>query len=178
MENLEFGKVLESSDLAEIVKNMKAEGKKVVHTSGVFDVLHPGHLTYLKEARELGDVLIVSLNSDASTRGIKGPSRPYNSQAERALMLAGLRWVDYVTHFDEETPEAILEKLQPSVHIKGGDYDPDAMPETSVVRKHGGEVKVIPLVGEYSTTRFIGRVLEADKLDDKFERPDHVTTRK
>ena len=178
MSHPDFGKVLDRAELAKEIEQLKAAGKTVVHTSGVFDVLHPGHLSYMRDARALGDILIISINSDASTSAIKGPNRPYNNEQDRAQMLAGLKWVDYVTVFDEETPTEILDELKPSIHVKGGDYDPEAMPETATVKKHGGEVKVIPLVGEYSTTRFINRVLAANEGDDTFVRPDHVTARK
>lgn len=174
---MEFGEVLSPQELAKKVEELKLQGKKVVHTSGVFDVLHPGHLSYIKDARSLGDILIMSLNSDVSTKRNKGPNRPYNNQEDRARMLAGLKWVDYVTWFDEDTPIEVLDILKPSIHVKGGDYIPDAMPETETVRKNGGEVVIIPLVGDYSTTRFINRVLAANETEDTFQRPDHVTTR-
>ncbi|MAH04075.1 MAG: D-glycero-beta-D-manno-heptose 1-phosphate adenylyltransferase [Pseudomonadota bacterium] len=157
-------------DLAEIIDTEKAAGQKVVFTNGIFDFVHAGHLEYLEKARSLGDMLVIAINSDTSTSRIKGPSRPINKQADRAQILAGLRCVDYVTIFDQDTPTEILDILKPSIHAKGGDYDPEKMPETPTVRKNGGEVVIIPLKDGYSNSKQFEKI--QDTKDDKFERPD------
>ena len=140
---------------------MRAEGKRVVFTNGCFDVLHVGHLRYLREARELGDALVVGVNSDASVRRLKGPQRPIVPEEERAEMLAGLACVDYVTVFGEATPIATIGRLRPHVHVKGGDYEAETLPETAVVRGGGGEVVIVPLVPGRSTTDIVRRISQA-----------------
>lgn len=135
------------------------QGKRLVFTNGVFDILHAGHVTYLAQARELGDLLIVGLNSDASVRGLgKGPDRPVNSQEDRMAVLEALRAVDGVVIFDDATPEGLIAALKPEVHVKGGDYDPEQMPETPLVRSYGGEVVILPLLAGRSTTGILGRL--------------------
>ena len=157
-------------DLAEIIEAQKAAGQKVVFTNGIFDFVHAGHLEYLEKARDLGDMLVIAINSDASTKRIKGPTRPINSELDRAQILAGLRCVDYVTIFEQDTPTEILDILKPSIHAKGGDYDPEKMPETPTVRKNGGEVVIIPLKDGYSNSKQFEKI--QDSQGDKFERPD------
>ena len=124
----------------------------VVFTNGCFDVLHLGHVTYLAEARTMGDLLVVGLNSDASVRRLKGPSRPINGEQARATVLASLQCVDYVIVFDEDTPQELIEAVKPNVLVKGGDYTLDTIVGASFVQQHGGIVKTIPLVKGYSTT--------------------------
>jgi glycerol-3-phosphate cytidylyltransferase len=129
------------------------EGRRLAFTNGVFDILHAGHVAYLSEARRLGDLLIVGLNTDESARSLgKEEGRPFHTLEERALVLAALRCVDGVVSFGERTPERLIEFLKPEVHVKGGDYDPEAMPETSLVRSYGGEVVILPFVPGLSTT--------------------------
>ena len=140
------------AEAAGFVKAAKADGKRVVFTNGVFDVLHVGHVRYLQEARALGDVLIVGLNSDASTRAIKGQDRPIVGQAEREELLLALRCVDAVVVFDEPTADAVLEALRPSLYVKGGDYAGDGPPEAPTVRRYGGEVRILQLVEGHSTS--------------------------
>ncbi|HLV81335.1 MAG TPA: adenylyltransferase/cytidyltransferase family protein, partial [Chthonomonadaceae bacterium] len=118
----------------------------------VFDLLHVGHVRILQAARALGDLLVVGLNSDAGTRRLKGPQRPFVPQEERAEVLAALACVDYVTFFEEETPRALLEIVRPAFHVKGGDYAAGAMPETEVVERHGGAVVTLPFLAGHSTT--------------------------
>lgn len=135
------------------------QGKRLVFTNGVFDILHAGHVTYLAQARELGDLLIVGLNSDASVRGLgKGPDRPVNCEEDRMAVLEALRAVDGVVVFEDATPEGLIEALKPEVHVKGGDYDPEQMPETPLVRSYGGEVVILPLLAGRSTTGILGRL--------------------
>lgn len=136
-----------------------ADGRRVVFTNGVFDILHAGHVRYLSAARELGDLLVVGLNSDASVRMLgKGPNRPVNPLEDRAAVLAALRCVDAVIPFDERTPEALIAALQPNVHVKGGDYDAETLPETPLVRSYGGEVVILPLLEGRSTTSILKKL--------------------
>ena len=123
-----------SRELAiKLVEELKAQGKKVVFTNGCFDILHVGHLRYMNEAKRQGDVLIVGVNSDASVKRLKGESRPINNENDRAEMLSGLEAVDFTIIFSEDTPISLIEAIKPSVHVKGGDYKKDDLPETEVV---------------------------------------------
>ena len=138
------------------------KGKKLVFTNGVFDILHPGHVAYLQQARNLGDLLIVGLNTDESARSLgKGPDRPIHTLEDRALVLSALRSVDGVIAFGERTPEKVIEVLKPEIHVKGGDYDPESMPETVLVRSYGGEVVILPFVPGKSTSE-IARKLRGE----------------
>lgn len=161
--------LLKPEEMAEEIAQLKKQGKKVVFTNGVFDILHIGHLTYLEEARELGDVLVVGVNSDSSVKVNKGDKRPINGQNNRALMLLGTKFVDYVVIFDEKTPEKILEILKPDIHVKGGDYTKDELPETEVVERNGGEVRILSFVDNASTTGTINRILEIYSEEDGSE---------
>ncbi len=147
--------VLDRSALAEVVRAAQADGKVVVTTNGCFDLLHVGHIRYLEEARRLGDILLVGVNSDACVRRIKGPDRPVVRDVERAEILAALACVDYVTVFDEPTPCELLAALRPNVHVKGGDYAPEDVIERDVVEKYGGRVVVGIRVPAQSTTDII-----------------------
>ncbi|HAX91840.1 MAG TPA: D-glycero-beta-D-manno-heptose 1-phosphate adenylyltransferase [Rhodospirillaceae bacterium] len=164
-----------ADELAAIIDADKKAGKTVVTTNGVYDFLHAGHVEYLEEARALGDRLIVILNTDASVHRIKGPARPINAEQDRALVMAALRCVDYVTFMEEDDPRAILDKLKPSIHAKGGDYDIEKMPETAIVRKNGGEVKMLMLKAGYSNTIQYKRILAATEQEQGFERPAWLT---
>ena len=146
----------------EIVKLQK-DGKRVVFTNGVFDILHIGHLTYLEEAGNLGDVLVVGVNSDASVKVNKGDKRPINSEKNRAYVLLGTKFVNYAVIFDEKTPEKLLDVLRPDVHVKGGDYKKEDLPETKIVEGNGGEVKILSFVDNVSTTQIINKIIEAYK---------------
>lgn len=135
------------------------QGRRLVTTNGVFDLLHAGHARLLGQAARLGDLLVVLVNTDEGARRLaKGPGRPFNTLADRAELLAALRPVDAVVAFAEDTPEAALAVLRPEVHVKGGDYRPDELPEAEVVRRHGGEVVVLPFHEGYSTTSLADRV--------------------
>jgi rfaE bifunctional protein nucleotidyltransferase chain/domain len=142
----------------------RSDGRRVVFTNGVFDLLHVGHVTYLEAAKALGDVLIVGLNSDESVKRLgKGPERPVNPELARAKVLEALRYVDAVVIFSDDTPLTLISALQPDVLVKGGDYDPSItdpndpqyMVGSDVVRNRGGEVVAIPLVSGYSTTALL-----------------------
>ncbi len=143
---------------SEIVENQKANGKKIVFTNGCFDILHVGHLTYMNEAKAQGDILIVGVNSDESVRRLKGLSRPINTEKDRAELLSGLKAVDFTVIFDEDTPMELIDELKPSIHVKGGDYKKEDLPETVIVEKHGGEVRILKFVEGKSTTNIINKV--------------------
>jgi rfaE bifunctional protein nucleotidyltransferase chain/domain len=143
--------------IAELAASLRAEGKRVVFTNGVFDILHAGHVTYLEKARALGDVLVVGLNTDDSVRRLKGPERPINSEDDRACVLAALRSVDHVVLFGDDTPIDVITSLLPDVLVKGGDYTRDTIVGADEVEAHGGTVCTIPLVDGRSTTAIINR---------------------
>ncbi|MGQ9928643.1 MAG: adenylyltransferase/cytidyltransferase family protein [Chloroflexaceae bacterium] len=159
--------VLSLAELVALRETWQAGGLCLVLTNGVFDVLHAGHVSYLEQARTLGDVLVVALNSDASTRTIKGPLRPITPQAERAAVLGALRAVDHVTLFDQPTAEAVVSALRPDVYVKGGDYaTPDQapdlarLPEARIVAAQGGRVVLLPYARGQSTSAIIQRIVE------------------
>lgn len=131
--------------------------RTVVFTNGVFDLLHPGHIRYLREARGLGDVLIVGVNSDRSVRAIKGPSRPVTIEAERAEILLALSSVDAVVVFDEETPQAVIAEVQPDVLVKGADWKAETIVGREIVEQRGGQVVRVAFSDGYSTTELIRR---------------------
>lgn len=137
------------------------EGQKLVFTNGVFDILHAGHVRYLEQARMLGDLLIVGVNSDKSViRLAKGPNRPVNPLEDRIAVLEALRAVSGAVLFEEDTPEALISILKPEVHVKGGDYQVDDLPETKIVRGYGGEVVILPFLAGRSTTSILKRLGE------------------
>ena len=142
------------------IDQLKAQDKKIVFTNGCFDILHPGHTRYLCEAREAGDFLIVGLNSDVSVRAIKEKGRPINPQEFRAEVLAALECVDAVVIFDEEDPFKIIQILLPHVLVKGADWPEDKIIGGDVVKAAGGEVRRIPFISGYSTTKIIQRIKE------------------
>jgi len=148
-------KVLTKEALQKVCSDLKKQGKRIVSTNGCFDILHLGHLQYLEKARALGDVLICAVNSDESVRKLKGPSRPIHSENTRALQLAALESIDYVVVFGEDNPEKILALIQPHVHVKGGDYRAEDLPEKKIVEQFGGEVKCVALTPGFSTTQLI-----------------------
>jgi D-beta-D-heptose 7-phosphate kinase/D-beta-D-heptose 1-phosphate adenosyltransferase len=142
-----------SQDLA-----ARRSGRKVVFTNGCFDLLHVGHVRYLKEARAQGDMLVLGLNTDASVRRLKGPERPLQNEQARAEILAALECVDYVTLFDEETPENLIHEVRPDVLVKGGDYTIDKIVGAPFVQSYGGEVKSLTFVDGFSTTSLIKKM--------------------
>lgn len=146
----EFGK--------QLVEILKSQNKKVVFTNGCFDILHVGHLRYLNEAKKQGDVLIIGVNSDTSVKRLKGESRPINNQFDRAEMLSGLKSVDYTVIFEEDTPEELIATLKPSIHVKGGDYKKEDLPETKIVESYGGEVRILSFVEGKSTTNIVKKI--------------------
>ncbi|GIW55475.1 MAG: cytidyltransferase [Nitrospiraceae bacterium] len=154
-----IGKIKTRPDLAAILTDLRRQGKRIVFTNGCFDLMHIGHTRYLQAARELGDVLVVGVNSDASVRSLnKGPGRPIVPHAQRAEVLAALACVDYVVVFDEPDPGALIGALQPDVLVKGGDWAPDRIVGREVVEARGGRVLTIPLVPGVSTTALVERI--------------------
>lgn len=156
-------KIKSRLEIGHIAKSLKSEGDKIVFTNGCFDVLHLGHVRYLKEAKKLGDVLVIGLNSDSSVKKLKGPSRPYVTDHERAEILASLESVDYVTIFDETRPDNLINAIKPDIHVKGGDYKMEELPERHLVEKLGGKVIVIPPTKGRSTTNIIEKILGGNK---------------
>jgi D-beta-D-heptose 7-phosphate kinase/D-beta-D-heptose 1-phosphate adenosyltransferase len=138
--------------LAGLLRSARARGLTVVFTNGCFDVLHRGHVEYLSEARALGDLLVVGLNSDDSVRKLKGPGRPLNGLLDRAMVLKALRAVDHVEAFAEDTPAALVEKLDPRILVKGGDYRPEEVAGADWVLSRGGQVHIARLVPGFSTS--------------------------
>jgi rfaE bifunctional protein nucleotidyltransferase chain/domain len=144
-----------TGDVATVRDRIRARGGTMVATGGCFDLLHTGHVRLLRQARQLGDALVVLLNSDASVRALKGARRPVMRAEDRARVLSALACVDAVVIFDERSPEAVLEQLRPDVWVKGGDYTEADLPEAAVVRGHGGEVVLLPTVAGYSSSNLI-----------------------
>ncbi|MCK0174554.1 PfkB family carbohydrate kinase [Mycolicibacterium sp. F2034L] len=144
-----------SGDITEVGDRLRRRGGTMVATGGCFDLLHTGHVRLLRQARQLGDALVVLLNSDDSVRALKGPSRPVMAAEDRARVLAALACVDAVVIFDEHSPEQTLERLRPDIWVKGGDYAESELPEAGVVRRHGGEVVLLPTVAGYSSSNLI-----------------------
>jgi D-beta-D-heptose 7-phosphate kinase/D-beta-D-heptose 1-phosphate adenosyltransferase len=151
----------EHSQLARIVAEHRRAGRRIVFTNGCFDVLHRGHVSYLNQAKRLGDVLIVAVNDDASVRRLKGPDRPVNTAADRAAILTALSCVDHVTRFSEDTPVSLILLLKPDVYAKGGDYTPEMLTETPVVHSFGGTVHILDYVSDHSTSAVIERIRSA-----------------
>jgi rfaE bifunctional protein nucleotidyltransferase chain/domain len=154
-------RMLSHDDARRLVADARARGQAIVFTNGVFDLLHPGHVRYLEDARALGDLLIVGLNGDASVRRNKGPDRPINTQAERAEVLCALASVDAVVVFEEDTPADIIERVQPDILVKGADWAADAIVGRETVEKRGGRVVRVPVEQGYSTTAIVERIRRA-----------------
>jgi rfaE bifunctional protein nucleotidyltransferase chain/domain len=155
-----LNKISDLAPLKNMVISWQASGKKVVFTNGVFDLLHIGHITYLAKAAELGDKLIIGLNSDSSVKRIKGESRPVNDQNSRAVLLAALFFVDTITVFEEDTPHHLITTLMPDILVKGADYSVENIVGAKEVIANGGEVKTINFVDGYSSTSIIQKIKE------------------
>ena len=141
-----------------IINKIKSEGKKIVFTNGCFDLLHVGHIKYLSQAKDLGDILIIGLNSDKSVKKLKGNNRPINSFEDRAKLLAALKSVDLVIMFEEQTPENLIKEIIPDVLVKGGDYDIEEIVGYQTVINNGGQVKTLSFYDGYSSTNYIDKI--------------------
>ncbi len=151
-------KILDCEQLQAVLESAKAKGRKVVFTNGCFDILHPGHVAYLEDAAAHGDLLVVGINTDVSVKKLKGSRRPINPEQDRALLLAGLGSVDYVTFFAEDTPLELIDALRPDVLVKGGDWPVERIVGHEAVLGGGGEVYSLPFREGYSTTRIIEKI--------------------
>ena len=153
-----YNKVLDKEDLEKWLDDCRKNGKKIVFSNGCFDILHRGHVEYLSKAAAFGDVMIIGLNTDASVRRLKGPSRPVNDEKARAFVLAGLECVTAVVLFDEDTPYNLIKTVQPDVLVKGSDYKPEDIVGYDIVIAKGGQVETIDLVEGFSTTKTIEKI--------------------
>lgn len=159
-------KVVSREVLGPVLERARREGRKVVFTNGCYDLIHAGHLHLLEAAAAMGDVLVVGLNSDASVRRLKGPSRPILTFEERGTLLAAMEVVDWVVGFDEDTPESLVRDLVPDVLVKGGDWAPDRIVGRDVVEGRGGSVVAVPLLPGRSTSSLVAQIREGRGSDD------------
>jgi glycerol-3-phosphate cytidylyltransferase len=142
--------------LAEVLKIR--EGKRLVFTNGIFDILHAGHVSYLAAAKELGDILVVGVNSDLSAKRLKGASRPFNNQQDRLMLVQALKSVDAAIVFEEDSPQNLILSLMPQIYVKGGDYTEANLPETPTVHACGGQVVILPFLEGRSTTQTLKKI--------------------
>ena len=153
-----MGQIITRNEAKILASKLKEQKKTTVFTNGCFDILHIGHVRYLKESANFGDILFIGLNSDSSVKRLKGESRPINNELDRAELLSELGFVDYVVIFEEDTPENLLDEIKPNVYTKGADYAIETLPEAKVVMKNGGRVEFINLVEGKSTTSVIKKI--------------------
>ena len=154
-------KVVSQDQALKELKTWREKNKKIVFTNGCFDIIHPGHIDYLSQARDLGDILVLGLNTDQSVRLLnKGSNRPINDERTRAYVLAGLASVDLIVFFDEETPYNLIKLLQPNVLVKGKDYEVEKIIGFDILKENGGEVITIPFLEGYSTSSLIKKIIE------------------
>jgi glycerol-3-phosphate cytidylyltransferase len=146
--------------LKPIIHNLKKEGKKIVFTNGCFDILHIGHVIYLQEAKKLGDILIVGVNNDKSVELLKGKNHPINPEAERAQIIAALKSVDYSLIFNETNPQSLIKQIKPDIHVKGGDYSLEEIPESKIIEAIGGKTVILKEIKEKSTSNVIKKILK------------------
>lgn len=150
--------LIDRKDMEGFCDVLRRGGQRIVFTNGCFDLLHAGHVRYLARARSFGDCLVLGLNTDASVRRLKGPSRPINREEDRAEVVGALKSVDYVVLFGEETAEALIAEVRPAVYVKGGDYTLETLPEAKIVQSYGGRVEFVDMVAGRSTTNVIERI--------------------
>jgi len=154
----ELAPIIERQELIREAAEIRSRGETIVLANGCFDLFHAGHLRYLSGAAELGDVLVVAVNSDVQARKLKGEGRPFTSELERAEIISGLRFVDFVTIFDEPTVEEILLAIKPDLHAKGTDYTTESVPERDIVRSYGGTVAIVGDPKDHSSSEIISRI--------------------
>lgn len=162
-------KIFKEEQLIHMAAQLKEQGKKIAATSGCFDILHSGHVNYLYAAKDNADILIVLLNSDNSVKRLKGSERPIVPENERAVVIAGLECVDYVCMFDDDTPCRLIEKIQPDIWVKGGDYAGKQIPEMEALKKYGGEVKIMKFVEGCSSTNIIRKIKDLKEKGNDFD---------
>ncbi len=150
--------IVSRKKIREIAKKIKKEGKRIVFTNGCFDLIHKGHIYLLKEAKKLGDILIVGLNSDSSIKKIKGKGRPILKESERAFIIENIKGVDYVVIFNEKTPFKLIKEIKPDILVKGGDYKENEIVGGEFVKKRKGNVVIIPYLKNFSTTKIIEKI--------------------
>lgn len=158
-------KLINPEQISALAESLHARKQRIVFTNGCFDLLHAGHVLYLESAKNLGDILIIGLNSDASVQRLKGPGRPVNHQEERSIVLAALEAVDYVVIFDEDTPLELIKQVRPDVLVKGGDWSVDQIVGADEVFAHGGSVRSLDFQQGFSSTNIIKRIREAGSDD-------------
>ncbi len=158
-------KIKTADQLGEIIKKLRRDGRRIVFTNGCFDILHVGHIRYLRQAAELGDVLVIGLNSDESVRSLKGSSRPFVPEAERAEILAALEMVDLITIFNEETPRKLIAAILPDFLVKGGDWEPDRIAGAAEVKSRGGEVITVSQIPGRSTSFLVDKIINARRKE-------------
>ncbi|MDP2929429.1 MAG: D-glycero-beta-D-manno-heptose 1-phosphate adenylyltransferase [Candidatus Omnitrophota bacterium] len=154
-------KMTGAKNLVKILSSLRKKGKRIVFTNGCFDIIHVGHIDYLSKAKRLGDILVVGLNSDSSVRKIKGKNRPINKESDRAKVLSSLYFVDYITIFNETTPENLIKKVRPDILVKGSDWKAGDIVGSSFIKGYGGKIKRISFVKGYSTTSLIKKIESA-----------------
>lgn len=152
--------IISTDNIEKFCEILRVGGKKIVFTNGCFDILHAGHVRYLNTARSFGDCLVLGINTDASVRSLKGPSRPINNENDRAEVVDALGCVDYVVLFGEKTAEELIKKVRPDVYVKGGDYTIETLPEGQIVLGYGGKVELVKLVEGRSTSNVIKKIHE------------------
>lgn len=153
-----MNKVIKFEKISEITEKLKKENKKIVLTNGCFDIIHIGHARYLQEAKKLGDYLVVGINSDASVKQLKGPSRPLNNENDRAELMGYFEFVDFVVIFSDKTADNLILQVKPDIYAKGGDYTKESLPEAKTIEQIGSDVAFINFVEGYSTTKIIEKM--------------------
>ena len=155
--------IIDRSTAARLIREYRENGKQIVFTNGCFDILHRGHIDYLKKAKQLGDVLVIGLNSDVSVKRLKGIQRPYQNEFDRAEVLNALRFVNLVVIFEEDTPLELICELKPDILVKGGDYEIHSIVGATEIQSWGGKVEIIPFLEGYGTSKLIDKIF--GKLD-------------
>jgi rfaE bifunctional protein nucleotidyltransferase chain/domain len=150
----------DAREVRDFLTPLRSKGKKLVTTNGCFDILHAGHVQYLADAKRLGDILVVGVNSDSSVGKLKGPGRPIQNETDRVVLIGSLRTVDAAFIFFEDDPRAFLEILRPDIHVKGGDYSRTIL-ERETVERHGGRIEIVPFITGHSTTTIIEKILHS-----------------
>ncbi len=155
-----MGRIISLPELKQKVKILKSEGRTIAFTNGCFDIIHPGHLKVIRDAKRGADILVVGINSDSSIKKIKGKTRPIMPESARAHIIASIEGVDFVTIFKEKTPLKLIKAIKPNILVKGSDWNNSNIVGSNIVRKYGGKIKIVKLLGSFSTTNIIRSVLK------------------